>query len=59
MTLGAVAFIGYVALFLVRDLTAVRLPRPPAATTDRPVSKETQRIIRAAQAEAILGARRR
>ena len=44
----------------IKDLNAERLPpRPPAATTDRPVSKETQRIIRAAQAEAILRARRR
>jgi hypothetical protein len=34
-------------------------PRPRAATTSRPISEESRRIITAAQAEAIRRARRR
>jgi hypothetical protein len=44
----------------IRKLTTETLPpRPPAATTDRPVSQEARRIISAAQVEAIRRAQNR
>jgi hypothetical protein len=44
----------------IEELGPERLPlRPRAATTNRPISEESRRIITAAQAEAIRRARRR
>jgi hypothetical protein len=42
----------------IRQLTTEKLPpQPRSATTDRPISAEARRVIRAAQAKAVRRAR--